>query len=104
MVRGWSAGRAAAAAALLPIPLIASTRIAVASLRISLLPLGKAVAPRLCESSVGQPKLNAHASGKIHWLAISLGWFELDLLRCPHRCLIKAVAEPAYHSFHLNCT
>src|SRR5438270_11234968 len=95
-VRGWSAGRGAAAATLLPIPVETSTRIATASLRISLLPLS--------DASVSQPKLNAHASRKIDRLAISLRRFELYLLRGPHRSLIEAVAESADDPIHLHST
>src|ERR1700731_979698 len=94
MLRGWSAGRGAAAAALLPIPLDTSTRIAVASLRISLL------SPQL--TSVSQPELDAHASGKIHRLAISLGRFKFYLLSCPYRGLIETMAQPADDSVHLD--
>src|SRR3981189_1601812 len=97
MVRGWSAGRGAAAAALLPIPADTSTRIAVASLRISLLPLSKT-----SKALVGQPELNAHASRKIHWLAVSLGRFELNLLSRSHRGLIEAVAKSTDDPIYLD--
>src|SRR5229473_308943 len=92
MVLGWSAGVAAAAAAVVPNPLDISPSMMAASLRISLSP------------SVGQAELNPHAGRRIHRLAVPLCRLELDFLRGSGRRLIEAVAESADNAIDLNGT
>src|SRR6266852_2788030 len=92
MVRGWSAGVAAAAVAAVPKKLKTSPSMIAASLRISLSP------------SIGQAELNPHAGRKIHRLAVPLCRFELDFLRGSGRRLIEAVAESADDAIDLNGT
>src|ERR1700732_3937914 len=93
MVRACSDGLGAAAAAMVPSPLDASTRMAVIdTLRIFLLP------------SVGQAELNPHAGRKIHRLAVPLCRLELDLLCCVNGGLVETVAQSAYHVAHLHRT
>src|SRR5713226_10719102 len=92
MVLGWSAGVAAAAAAVVPNPLDISPSMMAASLRISLSP------------SVGQSELNPHAGRRIHRLAVPLFRLELDFLRGLDRGLIEAVAESADNAIDLNGT
>src|SRR5216684_5046120 len=92
MVLGWSAGVAAAAAAVVPNPLDISPSMIAASLRISLSP------------SVGQAELNPHAGRRIHRLAVPLCRLELDFLRGLDRGLIEAVAESADNAIDLNGT
>src|SRR4029077_9246200 len=88
MVRGWSAGVAAAVA----IPLHTNTRMVAASLRIARSP------------SVGQAEFDPHASRKIYRLAVPLRRFELYLLSRTDRSLVQAVAQSANYPVHLNRT
>src|SRR3984893_3931455 len=88
MVRGWSAGVAAAVA----IPLDTNTRMVAATLRIALSP------------SVGQAEFDPHASRKIHRLGVPLRRFELYFLSRMDRSLIQAVAQSADYTVHLNRT
>src|SRR3954462_10550779 len=92
MVRGWSGGLGAAAAAKVPRLLPTSARTAVTNLRIFVLPL----------SSVGQLELDAYAGRKIDRLAVPLGRFELDLLCRTDGGLIKTVAESADDVVYLD--
>src|SRR5260370_35587908 len=90
MVLGWSAGVAAAAAAVVPNPLDISPSMIAASLRISLSP------------SVGQAELNPHAGRRIHRLAVPLCRLELDFLRGSGRCPIESLADSADNAIDPN--
>src|SRR5713226_326773 len=92
MVFGWSAGVAAAAAAVVPNPLDISPSMIATSLCISLSP------------SVGPAELNPHSSPIIHRLAVPLCRLELDFLRGFDRGLIEAVAQSADNAIDLNGT
>src|ERR1700724_666930 len=93
MVRACSDGLGAAAAAMVPSPLDASTRMAVIdTLRIFSLP------------SVGQAQLNPHAGRKIDRLAVPLCRFKLNLLCCADGGLVESMAQSAHHMVDLHGT
>src|SRR5882762_4480669 len=90
MVRAWSAGWAAAAAAMPPSPLKITTKIAIAILRIFSLP------------SISQTKFNSHARWEIHRLTVASCRLKLHLLRCASCCFIETMAQTADNPVHLN--
>src|SRR5260370_36971825 len=75
---------------MVPSPLKIRTKIVVTTLRIFSLP------------SVCQAEFNSHARREIHRLAFASCRLELDLLRGASRCFIKAVAQAASDSVHLD--